>query len=714
MPLPLPPKFERAIEKSHSYIFAYLEIDAIGVSDEASSLAEWEAKITGSSDVDYNASGGSPPPADGDVILIPTASELTTDPVYPKADHTNEWESGDFDDVNAPESDANYVRDDQLADGAKIYLGVLETIDIPRYATIKEFVITVRARENAGDDGWDVGYRYAGTNYWTSKSSPGGSFADYTVTVSVNPVTSNAWLVEELLQIEGIGARSGELHEIDISVVKLEVTYYEFDLQGGFTVELDLSGANTNNPATVSIDDLVPTGTSVVYSVVGSTTGDFAGEEVSLGDVEDGSEIDAYEYYQVTATLSSDGSDTPVVKSIRIDIPERIYKFSTLNTDLLDAIPSIQSIPQRTIKLDLENLITTTSSVSIALNREEEVDEMLRSTFVKGLDVRLYLGALERPNDSISRSDLLRYYIGKIEDFSQTADSVTFDLADVSIDLDAKWPVGSAPSTAAAATKDGVHMVQVIRDIYEDIGIASRYVDYASLDTLEQNVGNGTPPAPAFVVKRTGATGISEPLPAKDYLRELLFMLGAFAFTDERGKLVTIEYDPTTAAIDTWGDDEIGKGYKYSGGLVSYKNVCQIYFDWDGSGNNASDYSTVRISLDEDGIAAGRPVRTKTVKSKWIAGDVDDGYYGAEIALYRSALEVARLKDGLGGLPCSTGLDKCFIQVGDFIAIDTDDIDGIVNTDVGRGDVRNFIVTQKTWNPDRHEMEWRLTEVMES
>ena len=216
---------------------------------------------------------------------------------------------------------------------------------------------------------------------------------------------------------------------------------------------------------------------------------------------------------------------------------------------------------------------------------------------------------------------------------------------------------------------------------------------------VKEGVGDGDPDPTEYTVSRTGATLVTDPEEAKKLIRELCEHLGAYLVIQENGKLQLIEYDSLAAALDTWDANVFMKDISYDPGLESIKNQCYVFYSWDGTGTDGSDFSGIRISVDADSVSDWDGTYTKVIKSKWITS--------ATVALEIAAREVARLKDGVGMLSCSTSLAKCAYQVGDMITVDHDII---VNPDVGEGDTRNFLIVQKTWDIGNNKINWKLME----
>lgn len=101
---------------------------------------------------------------------------------------------------------------------------------------------------------------------------------------------------------------------------------------------LDIGAQPISNKAVVIIDDDIPTGTTLVHNLKGSTTGAFAGEEVNIGSVVNESTFTGkYRYFKLTSTFSSNSlrTLTPLVRFFSVTYPRGYPSQGTCNL-LLD------------------------------------------------------------------------------------------------------------------------------------------------------------------------------------------------------------------------------------------------------------------------------------------------------------------------------------------------------------------------------------------
>ena len=697
--------------------FGYGDNDSLGYSTIYVADATGDPDISGQT-IEIN---GQPPDTAGDCVLAAdnTSTSVTggifatTDEVVGNVSYNGEstgWECVD-DPVGVPDDDTTYVRHA----GNHQYLGgglttqILQ--DIPEHAVIQKLTITVRMmhEQTSTRDGF-TRMKYDGTVYTIGATHVvTTSYANFSVESVMPPAGTGGWTRAKLALIQGIGMLSDSTSPwTRMTQCYMTITYYDFPATGSVVLPLDLgASAATANSGIISIDDLVPTNSTLTYTAEGSTTGSWGGEEVALGAVEDGSVVAGYRYYRITGSFTSDGTVTAVLKSIKIEIPDNVYLYSSLSDYTLSAYPFLKSIPGRNIKLNMKDFITEGSSLTVSLVRNDIVDSMVRSDNFRGLNTTIRIGMF---TDDITTADLLEYYQGRVADYAVDETELKVTLKDMSKDLSFKLPdqTGTSKSTTEF---DGTHMAVVLNTLMDSAGIASRYIDRGSLNTIEANIGDGTPAASNWVVKRTGNMVLAEPETAKKLISELLVVMGCYMVIQESGKAVFVEYDSSTAAQETWGDDDLLAGFTYKPNLESIRNQIFLYYDHDGGGTAESDFASIYVASDATSISDWGITASQVIKSPWVAGDSSDGYYGDEMAAHLASRELTRLKDGLGVLSCRTSLDKAHIQAGDFINIDSSDgIDVLFAADVASEATQKFIVTSKNWDVAGGSINWELTE----
>jgi hypothetical protein len=730
------------------------------------------------------------PPNSGDVILAQDPDNTTdTDVVYPVSDFASVEVTGDWDDVNAPESDANFLGGGVGTNHS--WLGVPDVVDLlVETATIKSVSLTIRSERGSGASDLNPTIRVNGTNYSLGNLTLPPSFGDQTFEWESNPDTNLPWKAGDIATIDAIGFIDWDVSGSTafVSVVKMFVVYFDFEISGFIEVEFDLTGANTDNDLIVSIDDVVPTGGGLTHELLypitidymrptghwitqGVTTNPAFGyngndsnyadspsvfhtdsdrkmimfgrnvgntdlwetepaftssatlkviiERVDLGGasdpmgvhVEDSGQA-VYDMFRTKSSFTSDGTVTPVLKSIGIEIPDNVYKFSSLGDDTFGARPIITSLPGRTIKLDAKSFITLPSDLNVGLERFDFIDDLLRQNYFRGLEANVKIGLWR---EDLTEEDLVPYYSGSVANYSVTESEIILKLRDATKDLSRKWPLGTAPSSPPSVSFDKTHMVDCIRTILDDIAIPDRFVDQGSLDILKATVGQDVSiplTSSNWVVKRVGTdpdaggTAILDAEAAREFIGQLLGLMGAYLVTQENGKLTAILYDIATAIVDTWTPD-FYDATKYDAALEGLRNAMSLYSDWDGLGDKANDFDTLFITKDSGSITNWGEELERIIKSEWIAGDSSDGYYGTEMAEFITGRETARQADGIGSIPAQTSLVKAGVQVGDFIDVETD---LAIKPDIGKGDLIKFFVTKKTWDIENGKINWTLME----
>jgi hypothetical protein len=704
----LSPRFIEELGSPNPQPFAILEIEGAGQSDEATTEAHWTANIPGgTSNVEYDSTPG-PPENSGDVVLTSAGGNTDGSNIPPTDDlETGGTVTGDYTDVDeqpAP-NDGDFI---QLSTSSAFWTGTVHVSSIqgsiPRNAKI--YSVKLISRVNTGA-AWSNRIKVNGT-YYTDAQAATGSFTTITSEWTQNPDTGPAdWTFDDLADIDGFGTQNSTIG-LQLSWCYIVVAYYDFVTSGNITVELDLGAdVNTSNNATVSIDDNVPTDSGLTYTLEGSDAGDFTGEEDVLGSVIDGSSVAAYRYYRPTANFTGDGSVTPVLKSIKIGIPDRVYRFTSRAGGIFNALPYLSSIPGRTISIDLKDFVTLGSDLEAGLQKDESVVQMLRENYFKNLHASIQIGMYR---EDITESDLAYTFQGKVDGYRVGMEEVSISLKDGTKDLSAKWPAG------IPTPKAGIHMVDVIKAILDDVEIAARYISEGSLDTLKATVGDGSPASANYVVYRdssppvaAGDTTITEPETAKKVVGELLELLGAFMVSQEDGRIYVVEYSSSQASVGVpWTVDDFVEDPIYNPDVENLINDTFVYFDWNGEGTDADDFLNLETSPDNTSITNWGETNTRIIKSKWLAGSAADGYYGEELAIHIGARETERRKNGMGVFPVKTSLAKFETQTGDMVDIDMSDL--IINPDVGDGDVRKFMVVSKDPDWANDTISWYLVE----
>ncbi len=701
--LSLPPQFQRELENIARKPFSFLEIQSAGQSAEITSEADW-GTATSESQVDYTPT---PPDNPGDVVLAADTTTTDTPAIYGTTDESGSGQGyvGDSagylcvdDPVGSPDENTTYVY--LLSTGNYYMAGGLLTDILAAVPENDEIVsVTVHSRMYliGGSGGHYLRLGYNGSDYQSAYQGITNSYANYSNTWNNAPDGSGAWTRAKLQLIDGIGWASAANNNERSTLLYLVIQYKDFKTTGNITLPFDLgASANTDNDAIISIDDRVPIGAGIVYEAWGSSTGAFGGEEVYLGYVVDGSRVPGYRYYEAKITFSGDGTVTGVSKSIKIEIPDRLYRFNNRGDDIFNSLPLLKSAPTRTIKLNLNSFMTDGSQSSFTLTQTEEVDMMLQENDpFSGLAAELRVGFY---TPDITINDLVTLYPGLTVDYSISGGIVTVKIKDPMYALDVKFPAGSAPAGKPTKSYDGTHLCDVILNMLIEIGTPSRWVSRGSLDYLKANVGDGTPAAANFVAKRIGTNAVTESRPAKDHIIEILHILGVFLIVDESGKMTFVEYDPTAAAVTTWtGDypDNFKSTPTFTAGLTNVRDACRVWYDYDGS-----DYGSIHVEL---GVAD--PKKFKDIKSKWISGDSSDGYFGKEIAEHAAPREINRLASGMAPFPCQTSLDELEVQVGNMVDIKHQ---SIVSPDDYPGDTVKFLVVQKTPDISGGRINWDL------
>lgn len=438
--------------------------------------------------------------------------------------------------------------------------------------------------------------------------------------------------------------------------------------------------------------------------------------------ITDGSSVPSsgYDQFIVKSSMTGDLAVSPILGRVALTMPDNVYRYSTLKEDWFGALPKLNAIPGRTIRLNPENFITEGSSLELSLtDLPLMLETILRDEYIKGMPVTIDFGFWA---PDMTPSDLTPYYQGVVEDYKVSEELATFQLRDASKSLKRKLPEtppGEGP--AGVLEYDGLHMVDVVQDLIDRSGVLPRFVDLESFANTkaDMGVGVGDPDPADFIVYRTddlvGAggpdTSIKRPQPANKHVKELLELIGAYLVTQEDGRLQMILYDAADPSVDDWHEGvDIRQGSSFDARLEeTLKNVAVVYYDWDGDGSENADFGGIYVVDDADSVLAWGQVN-KIIETKWLAQEPAAGniYNGRALSGFIAAREADRLKNGVGTYTCTTRLDKLEIQVGDMVTIYHDLIVSKNNQVPGAG--AKMLVVKKTWAIDSGVISWELVE----
>lgn len=295
------------------------------------------------------------------------------------------------------------------------------------------------------------------------------------------------------------------------------------------------------------VDDVIPTGCAVAYSVDGRDS--ISDSWAALGTVSDGDTVAAHAYYRVSAALtgSGNGMETPTINELRIIGGDSQFTYISTHKDIPvhGALPYIApgGVSAISSKIDLTQQATV-GELTVKLHWRPEVGAMIAGGWLKNKTVSAKLGFL-----GLSEVDYEPYFAGTWYDYQsdQKAGIITVKTRNILKRFTRKIPAASYFLTEAGQqfvppkTKlYSGNIMSVMLGLADELGIPDRLIDRPSFTTLAAGSRAGA----AWDVERT----VTEPQDAMEMLNELSVSSGVFLFEGADGRLTAKLYDDFAAA----------------------------------------------------------------------------------------------------------------------------------------------------------------------
>lgn len=410
------------------------------------------------------------------------------------------------------------------------------------------------------------------------------------------------------------------------------------------------------------IEDLRPTGTGISYQAWASDTGAFAGEEVSLGTIQDGDPISVLKrYYRVRADLSATNqSYTPSLQRIKA----LFEKFDTYADNMsLGCEPSVLDASSLATTIDIFEK-STISQVTITFGLTPKVSDWLASKYPRNKTVKVKAGFAA---PSWAAADYIDYFVGIVEDWSLEKNEAKIIVRDYSKSWKTKVP-SKWESVLDDVTWTNQHPIDVCLDILRNrINVRDSKFVTSSFDAVKT----------ALAGWKVSRTITKEPVDADDLLHELRLLMSAYFIPQPDGKIRIKRWDANEAAVESLNDDNF-MIRDYQGNAPILINQTHIYFGWDGNGNEAADFAEFRAGVDGTSQTNWNEMKLKEIKDKWtLAADV------AQIQDLEGKI-LARYANPPAIIPGDVSRSKIALEVGDIVAVTTKkapsiDMNGISN-----------------------------------
>lgn len=250
------------------------------------------------------------------------------------------------------------------------------------------------------------------------------------------------------------------------------------------TKTLDL-GAIPTQSSHIEIKDATPAGCGISYTARGSNDG---ATWTSLGTVKDADSLAPYRYYDVTATLTSDGTDTPILTYIWIIGGDSQYDYYSTrkNIPVQGAKPYIieGSVSSQPSKIELMGAAST-GELSLKLAWTKKTSDMLATGYLKNKAVTYKLGFV-----GLAESDFESYFTGTWFDHQDDHEKMEINVKtrDTWKQFKTKFP---AAEYFASLTQVSAGMVSVVNGSSIVIGSGTSFLTRAHVGDTFQVSGDG-------------------------------------------------------------------------------------------------------------------------------------------------------------------------------------------------------------------------------
>lgn len=543
-------------------------------------------------------------------------------------------------------------------------------------------------------------------------------------------------------QLGTLGGLAGE-EGLELSV-RIPVKTYVWD--GTNTAYRDIKIDLGSTPTEAGYFDFAyrtPADTRVRFRAWSSATGAFAGEETQLGaadghtqaddghdgsvaHVHDGDVItDLKRYYKIRveplgtstpANVTQSLLHTPSIHGVNVIFPSKKVRFCGGHTPILDALPAIKSIPTITSRIDLKGYSVPSQTLALELSDlGGYVFDVPTEVNLKNSLIEIRFGMLNGTAIT-SKDQLAPYFFGKVSDYSVQDGMLTLHCKPLTDDLALKIPPVDRrdPNTSLIPIdfSAGTHIIDALdRLIFTEGRTPRRYKHAQSFKDAKTYLAN-------WLVKRR----LSEQRDVREYVNELLEVIGHFLVTDEDGKLRLIRYPRSGNAVVTWGNDDLIPGTMQEPSFESsIINLCMAL--WGHPQPDGSDFSPeIRADFDAVSADAWAPgsqsvIFDRLIKGYWLPGKnplSPTGGLGGDVMASQIVKRVVKhAANGIIRIRCQTTLRHYGVQVGDFIDLQTP----VFVRKGYKGSIRpaqKFMAASKTVDLERGIISWELLEARDS
>ncbi len=419
----------------------------------------------------------------------------------------------------------------------------------------------------------------------------------------------------------------------------------------------------------------LPTGCTMSVTLYGYTNITDTNPTVTIANAEDGQAIPAYRYWDLLVVMSANATRdrTPVLNmlefifpKVRVQLREKTrFQYADEN-EFRDFQALLRPLEFTVSEIKIMDRVSSGGDASAVLEDPtgEIIQRIIANSPLKNHQAELYIGA-DVPG--LTQADLLRYFIGTIDDvdyvprYRRDRAELHFTFKNALSALDVKVPVptstGQIDYSQVGINEDGTHVADaMLNAIRNHAAIPARWIRIDTYEAAKTTVGDGDPPAGAYIVRRSYAPGlpdtrIKSPVSLRDeILKPLSLISDGYTVIDESSRIAWVKHDKYAAAAAVWANERL----VIDDGIaavpiedvakirMSYKdllyNVAVLGCDWTGTSDDWTNFSTFANVHEQstDDWAPGRerflsilekPMRAA---SRWLGPE--DRYNGETLA----------------------------------------------------------------------------------
>lgn len=538
---------------------------------------------------------------------------------------------------------------------------------------------------------------------------------------------------------------------------------------GDMYFDLSLSGYNGSGYVTTGNVDLgevpggpcifqaayeQPAGTTITFTLYGSATGAFGGEETTYNNVQDGQTMGIFQFWRVKAVLTSNTSRN---QSPSIDMVSLVYAKSRVRMREKTALryvdkqlradyePILVNAQFQMSELKVIERLASGGSATMQIESPSlgPIHRLIADSPLKNHRGMLYVGA-DVPG--MVEADLLRFFIGVVDTgnykprFRRKNSGLSLTFKNPILELTRKVPQVTASGSLDLATNaisyDGEHVLDASLDLMRgEAGIPARYIDVSAILAAKQTIGDDRVVSSGYTVRRSNAAGLVDtrlksPEEVKKHLAALAQIADGYWVVDEGSRITFVVHDAAAAAEEDWADETLVRaGLKaipiedigdiklgYDDWLF---NACICGAGWDGSGGDWKAFSVVYAGANSDSAADFAPgsavywslmEKNLVDASKWL--DNAPGYNGDAIAEALSLRYSARFAyPPLRLMSVVVPMSQFMRTLGSVVTVTSEEVAKFRRRRIAESETVKFMVTKKTYAREKDRMVFDLMEL---